>query len=125
MKNICKKIFVIVGLLLSITARAEKITMICKYDSGSEMLPFNIDLKTKIVIWGNVIPKSGEEWRLVGNNDRFLTIKSPDTDTTVGGIYIVVDRFSGNFVLSSVILRISENKLDGQTDKGICNTKKI
>jgi hypothetical protein len=43
----------------------------------------------------------------------------------VGGIYIVVDRFSGNFVLSSVILRISENKLDGQTDKGICNTKKI
>jgi hypothetical protein len=125
MKDIYKKIFVIVGLFLSLTARAEKIILICKYDSGSEMMPFNIDLNSKIVIWGNVIYKPGEEWRLVGNNDRFLTMKSPDTDTTVGGINIVVDRFSGNFVLSSVILTISENKLDGHTGKGICNTKKI
>jgi hypothetical protein len=105
-------------------ANTEKITLICKYDSGPEMMPFNIDLNTKIVIWGNVITKPGEEWRLVGNNDRFLTIKSPDTKNTRGGIVVVVDRFSGKFGISHVLVG-HEDTISTKSGEGTCNRKQF
>ena len=103
-------------------ANTEKITLICKYDGGAELMPFNIDLKTKIVIWGNVINKPGEEWILVGNIDRFLTMKSPETKDTRGGTVVVVDRFSGDFGLSHVTVG-QDNRIFTNSGKGTCNRK--
>ena len=113
---LCATIF----LLSSFSAKAEKIIMICKFNDGGEMMPFNIDLTTKKFLWGDL----DTGWKVVGKMDRFFTIKSPDSDTTVGGVYMVIDRFSGEFSQTTISINDS-NKIVGVAGKGICNTKKF
>lgn len=105
-------------------ANTEKITLICKYDDGLELMPFNIDLKTKIVRSGNVIYKPGEEWRLVGIDDRFWTIKSSETKAARDSTVVVVDRFSGEFGISHVSVG-QDNKIYTSSGKGTCNRKQF
>ena len=119
-KNIYKTLFFLTAILLSMAVQAEKMTMICKFDNGSEMMPFNIDLNTKKLLWGDL----DTGWKLVGKIERYLTIKSPDDDKTVGGVYMVIDRYSGDFSQTTLSV-IDSNRILGVAGKGVCSTKKF
>jgi hypothetical protein len=118
-----KKILTIPLLLLlsflSFSAFAEKITLICRYNTGAELMPFNIDLNTKKVIWGDV----DAGWRLVGKLDRYITMKPPESENSIGGMYVVVDRVTGDFVLTNVSVNTLLNRMTGETGRGTCNVK--
>lgn len=121
MRKIIKLMISGLIILCSTWVSAEKITLICRYDNGTELQPFVIDFVSKKVVWGNI----DAGWKLVGELDRFMTMKSPDVETSVGGMYIVVDRFSGDFVLSYASASKVGNKIEGRTDKGSCNRKQF
>jgi hypothetical protein len=108
-------------ILLPIGLKAEEITLVCKYDGGAEMMPIKVNLKTKNVEFGQV---QGGGWRLVGNLDRYITMRSPDTQSSIGGTVMVVDRFSGEFVISNASASTDE-KIIGFTHKGFCNKKQF
>ncbi len=107
--------------LLPVVLRAEEITLVCKYDGGAEMLPININLKTNNVEFGQT-ERGG--WRLVGNLDRYITMRSKDTQNSIGGTIMVVDRFSGEFVISYATVH-EDKKVTGMTAKGLCIKKQF
>jgi hypothetical protein len=119
MKKISTIPFLLVVSLFSFSAFAEKITLTCRYNTGSELMPFSIDIETKKVIWGDV----DAGWRLVGKVDRYITMKPPESENSIGGMYVVVDRVSGDFVLTNVSVNTLLNRMEGQTGKGTCHTK--
>lgn len=119
MKKILTIPFLLVVSLFSFSAFAEKITLICRYNTGSELMPFSIDIETKKVIWGDV----DAGWRLVGKVDRYITMKPPESENSIGGMYVVVDRVSGDFVLTNVSVNTLLNRMEGQTGRGTCHTK--
>ena len=107
--------------LLPIVLRAEEITLVCKYDGGAEMLPIKVNLRTKNAGFEKV---DGSGWKLVGNLDRYITMRSTDTESTVGGTIMVIDRFSGEFGISYLIVP-EDKKISGMTAKGLCNKKQF
>jgi hypothetical protein len=98
-------------------SQAEQVKLSCKFDGGADLLPITIDLQTKKVYWTIYTGI-----RVVGDNEKFLTIKSPDNEKSIGGMYMVIDRFNGEFVQTVVKLN-SAGKLYGTSAKGICNRK--
>ena len=121
-----KKYIYVIGLaILSLGVKADEITLICTYDGGAEMMPIQVNFKTNSVKWGYMGSESG--WKMVGKLDRYITIRSPDTQISIGGNIMVVDRFSGDFVISYVLYDSTDNnnKLKGMTFKGSCNKKQF
>jgi len=122
MRNICNLFLLLV---FSLAVKAEQVEMICRAQGiATDMTPLSIDLNKKYAIWGT------EQWQVVSESEKYITIRTVGYSYSLGGSHWVVDRFSGDFVLTSVGLMSkigpgNDAKLDGYVLRGICNKKKF
>jgi len=116
-----RKVFYIALLILCGMggANAQPFRISCKFLDGTEMLQFNVDLQKRKAYW-----VSGGGWDIVGDTEKLLTMRSADNDKLVGGVYMVVDRFTGEFA-QTVVSVGTDGKLYGGYFKGVCNIKKF
>ena len=67
---------------------------------------------------------SAEELQNTVEDEITHTSGSTDTESTVGGTIMVIDRFSGEFGISYLIVP-EDKKISGMTAKGLCNKKQF
>ncbi len=89
------------------------------------MVPLMIDLKSKSVVWGD-----DASWIVVNESEKYITIRTVEHRYTLGGMYWVIDRFSGEFVQTYVGMMTrkadgTDSRLDGYMLKGVCNRRKF
>jgi len=117
---------VIFSLSLAVPAQAEQLELVCR-GQGLErgMVPLKIDLESKNAIWG-----VDSAWRVVNYGEKYITIRRAEHQHTLGGMYWVIDRFSGEFVQGYVGMMSqkgdgTDSRLDGYILRGLCNKRKF
>ncbi len=101
----------------SVGIHAETIELICKNEQGGEMEPLKIDIEKRNAQWNKTTG-----YRLVGNVEKFLTIKTNDA-LYEGGWTMIIDRSNGEFFIAAATTLYG--KVWGYTNKGTCSIKKF
>ena len=94
---------------------AGPIELFCKNEQGKDMEPLIIDIEKMVAYY----PKSPKH-PIVGNVEKFITIKSNDVGYE-GGWTMIIDRNTGDYFQATATTLYG--KVWGYTFKGTCNRK--
>lgn len=109
----------------SVHAAAQRVTLSCKLDDGTQMVPLNIDYASKSAQWGD-----GGKYEITHLTDQHVTLSRvvPARTRSPGGDLWLIDRYDGSFRRVAIGLfcqtdACKESRPNAFTYAGVCRTK--
>ena len=122
-----RKIFLFIATFIQFgSVYAQQIELICRGQGwAGDMVPLKINFQKNSAVWG-----TDEDWKIVNQNEKYITIRRNEHHYSLGGMIWVIERFSGEFVQTYVGMMTkkgdgTDSRLDGYVLKGVCNLKKF